>query len=265
MSEHENRDAAAPGRQPSEVEEAIFRAIARGTTDALVAMDLDLRYLWVNPKNARWFGKSQGELIGKTAPEVFPERLSALLQQLDREVLETKEPRTCEITTNVQDESRTFITTKSPFFDKAGKTIGIVAISHEITKERRLLEIIEKMSIPVLAIRDKVLLVPLIGPTDASRTADLADRLLAAIRGYRAKVVVIDVTGVSGVTDVFVDRLVGTARAAHLLGARILITGLSVRMAASMVEHSFDLGTIRTVGDPERGIAEALAIVADRH
>src|SRR5437667_12792979 len=63
-------------------------------------------------------------------------------------------------------------------------------------------------STPVLQVRDRLLLMPVIGGVDAERARGLAEQLLPAIRAFRAKVVVIDVAGVPAMEAVVANHLV---------------------------------------------------------
>jgi rsbT co-antagonist protein RsbR len=85
----------------------------------------------------------------------------------------------------------------------------------------------------------------------------LTDQLLHGIRTHRAKVVVIDITGVPDVDEAVADHLVKTVDASRLMGANVIITGLSSEIAQTLVTIGVDLSKMNTVGDLQGGIEEA--------
>jgi len=118
-------------------------------------------------------------------------------------------------------------------------------------------EAIRELSTPVLQIREQLLLLPIIGVIDAQRARLITENLLAAIRANRAKVVVIDVTGVASIDSTVANHLLNTVSAARLMGASVIVTGLSADVAQALVALGIDLGRIDTAGDLQGGIEEA--------
>jgi rsbT co-antagonist protein RsbR len=70
-------------------------------------------------------------------------------------------------------------------------------------------------------------------------------------------VVVIDITGVASVDRTVANHLVQAVEAARLMGASAVITGLSSRIAQTLVDLGVDLGMMKTVGDLQGGLEEA--------
>jgi rsbT co-antagonist protein RsbR len=93
----------------------------------------------------------------------------------------------------------------------------------------------------VLPIGEHVLLTPLIGHIDAERSQLIKEKLLAAIGQYQAHVVILDITGISVVDAAVAQMLLETTQAARLLGARIILCGVSPDVAEVMVNMNFDL------------------------
>lgn len=116
---------------------------------------------------------------------------------------------------------------------------------------------IRELSTPVLQIRERMLLLPIIGMIDTERARVITENLLSAIRGHRAKVVVIDVTGVGTIDSRVANHLLQTVAAARLMGASVIVTGLSADVAQSLVALGIDLGNLDTMGDLQGGLEEA--------
>jgi len=66
-----------------------------------------------------------------------------------------------------------------------------------------------------------------------------------------------DVTGVADVDSTIAGRLIGSASAARLMGATVILTGLSSQVARSLASLDVDLGQIVTMGDLQSGIETA--------
>jgi len=76
----------------------------------------------------------------------------------------------------------------------------------------------------VLQVRERLLILPIIGVIDPQRARQLTEQLLRAIRTNRAKVVVIDITGVAAMDVTVANHLVQTVEASRLLGATVIVT-----------------------------------------
>jgi anti-anti-sigma factor len=123
--------------------------------------------------------------------------------------------------------------------------------------EQAAAEAVRELSTPVLVVLERLLIVPLVGELDAGRARQLTDELLGRIQRGRAQVVVIDVTGVPAIGTAVAGQLVHTVEACRLLGARVIVTGLSGETTQTLVATGVDLKGIHAVADLQRGIEEA--------
>ncbi len=142
----------------------------------------------------------------------------------------------------------------------ANKILAIVALAFIEEREkvvRQQQEAIRELSTPVLQVRDKLLILPIIGMIDTQRARQLTEQLLMGIRNNRAKVVIIDVTGVPAVDSKVANHLLQTVDAARLMGAKTIITGMSSEVAQALVSIGVDVVRFNTVGDLQGGIEEA--------
>ena len=118
-------------------------------------------------------------------------------------------------------------------------------------------EAIRELSTPVLQIRDRLLILPIIGVLDSQRAKQLTSDLLQAIRANRSKIVVMDITGVAAVDSKVANHLIQTVAAARLMGSTVIITGLSAEVAQALVALGIDLGKIDTTSDLQAGLEQA--------
>jgi rsbT co-antagonist protein RsbR len=133
--------------------------------------------------------------------------------------------------------------------------VGFVQERERIIREQQ--EAIRELSTPVLQVRERLLILPIIGVIDPQRARQLTEQLLRGIRSNRAKVVVIDITGVAAMDATVANHLVQTVEASRLLGATVIVTGLSPEIAQTIVNIRVDLGKMNTVGDLQGGIEQA--------
>jgi anti-anti-sigma regulatory factor len=124
-------------------------------------------------------------------------------------------------------------------------------------RERAAAEAVRELSMPVLVVRERLLIVPLVGQFDKTRGRQLSDELLQRIRHGRAQAVVIDVTGVPAIEPDVASQLVQTVAACGLLGASVIVTGLSSETTQALVASGVDLRAVHAVADLQRGIEEA--------
>lgn len=133
--------------------------------------------------------------------------------------------------------------------------VGFVQERERVIRDQQ--EAIRELSTPVLPVRERLLILPIIGVIDPLRARQLTEQLLRGIRLNRAKVVVMDITGVPTIDTKVANHLVQTVEAARLLGATAIVTGLSSEIAQTMVNIGVDLGKMNTVGDLQGGIEQA--------
>jgi rsbT co-antagonist protein RsbR len=144
-----------------------------------------------------------------------------------------------------------------PAANRIAVTVGVSFVEERERVIREQQEAIRELSTPVLQVRDRLLILPIIGMLDAPRARQLTEQLLGAIQANRARVVVIDVTGVAAIDRGVANHLVQTVEAARLMGASAIITGLSSKTAQTLVDLGVDLAMMKTVGDLQGGLEEA--------
>jgi rsbT co-antagonist protein RsbR len=144
-----------------------------------------------------------------------------------------------------------------PAANRIANTVAVSFVDQRERVIRQQQDAIRELSTPVLQVRERLLILPIIGVLDAERARQLTEQLLAGIRTHRAKVVVIDTTGVPDVDESVANHLVQTVDASRLMGASVIITGLSAEIAQTLVTIGVDLSKMHTIGDLQGGIEEA--------
>jgi DNA-binding LacI/PurR family transcriptional regulator/anti-anti-sigma regulatory factor/GAF domain-containing protein len=132
-------------------------------------------------------------------------------------------------------------------------------------RERLQQEVIEaqsqalrELSTPIIPVMDRIIVMPLIGSIDSMRARDIMRSLLTGVRAHRAKLVILDITGVPVVDSGVVAHLNKTIQAARLKGARTIITGVSDAVAETVVDLGIDWSGVQTLRDLQTGLIVAL-------
>src|SRR5690349_20345421 len=151
-----------------------------------------------------------------------------------------------------------------PAANRIANTVAVGFVRERERVIRQQQEAIRALSTPVLQVRERLLILPIIGVIDPQRARQLTEQLLRGIRTNRAKVVVIDITGVAAMDVTVANHLVQTVEASRLLGATVIVTGLSPEIAQTLVTIGVDLGKMNTVGDLQGGIEQAERLLGYR-
>lgn len=122
---------------------------------------------------------------------------------------------------------------------------------------------IQRLSAPILQISPQVLAVPIVGDLGHDSLAHLTESLLHALAERRARFAILDLTGQGSLDAAAADRLRTLIRAAQLVGARCLVTGVRPQVAATLAESGGSLGApaYNTLAD---GLNAAQAALASR-
>ncbi len=119
---------------------------------------------------------------------------------------------------------------------------------------------IRSLSTPVLQLHPGLLILPMVGALDRERLDQMRALLLQAVRERRARAVVLDVTGVPEIDSLAANQLIGSVTSARMMGAEVIISGLSAEIAQTLVTVGIDLSLVVSAGDLQGGIE-----LAERH
>jgi rsbT co-antagonist protein RsbR len=105
---------------------------------------------------------------------------------------------------------------------------------------------IAELQTPILEVWEGVLCMPIVGIVDSVRTADMARTLLQMIVQTKARLALIDITGIQVMDTRAVDHFLRMARAVRLLGARAVLSGVHPNVSQTIVHMGLDLRGIET-------------------
>ncbi len=162
-----------------------------------------------------------------------------------------------------------------PNRDDEGTIIGVSLVLMDVTAQKlveadlvhRTEEIIlaqqatlRELSTPLIPLADAVVVMPLVGSIDSQRAQLIMETLLEGISTHQSDVAILDITGVPVVDTQVADALLRTARAARLLGAQVVLTGIGSHIAQTLITVGADLSGIVTLNNLQSGIAYALRV-----
>jgi rsbT co-antagonist protein RsbR len=118
--------------------------------------------------------------------------------------------------------------------------------------------LLSELSTPLLPISDDLVVLPLIGALTAERAEQVVSTLVEGVNRQRASMAILDITGVPDIDAHVAGALIRAARAARLLGAVVVLTGIGPEVAQRFVVLGTDLTSLVTFGSLQQGIAHAL-------
>lgn len=231
----------------------------------------DGSFAYVNDTACHIMGYSRQELLALSVFDIDPalpeEAWSGLWQQLKQNKVARYETQH-----RTKDGHVIFVEVLSNYLEYEGQEYNC-SFNYDITerkeaeaeRERLQQEIIEaqqraiqELSTPIIPLMDQIIVLPLIGSIDSMRARDITRSLLAGISQNRAKVVILDVTGVPLIDSGVANHLNKTIRAAQLKGAQTIVTGISDAVAETIVDLDIDWGEITTLSNLQAGLVVAL-------
>ncbi len=253
------------------------RSFLQGLLDnspaAIYVKDTLGRLILINQRYRNTLHLEVEQIIGKTETELFPPEIARTRQDSDRQVLQTGRLVEGEEFISFDDGMHVFMSIKFPIFDAHNNLSAIGCISHDITRMKQAEEenaylqdqvivaqyiALRDVSSPLCPLTDDALLMPLVGAIDSARAQHIMEQLLEGIAQQQASIAILDITGVPVVDTQVAQILLQTAQAVRLLGARVVLTGISPAMARALVQLDVDVQDIVTHSSLQAGIADIL-------
>jgi rsbT co-antagonist protein RsbR len=233
------------------IEQSLFRTIIDTLDIVLWAVDSTGKFVFHDGKALATAGLQPGQFLGMDIFEIYPQISLEPIRQAMR---------------GTASESRSDVhgahwqSWLIPIRSQSGETEFVAGLSLDATEgvrtklelERRLATIenqqraIHELSAPVINVWDNVLTVPLIGMMDAQRANELIERLLTAAGQTNTRYVILDLTGVDALDTAIAGHLLRLVQSLRLLGVEGLVTGISPRVAQTMVGLGVDMEDVRT-------------------
>lgn len=117
-------------------------------------------------------------------------------------------------------------------------------------QQGRLLELVDTLETPAVALSDGVVLAPIVGALDTQRADRLTQRLLQAVHAQRARLIILDITGVPVIDSGVAQSIRETTQALRLLGCDVVLTGISAQVAATLTDLDITFDGVRIARSP---------------
>lgn len=127
------------------------------------------------------------------------------------------------------------------------------------SEQTRLLELMQQVAIPIAPIYEGILAVPLIGAIDSGRAQLLSQRVLDEVARTKCEMVIVDITGVPVFDSDAALHILKVARSLRLLGAEMILTGLSAQVALTITQMGMSLEGLVSLRTIQDGLAYAQA------
>jgi len=129
-------------------------------------------------------------------------------------------------------------------------------MSTQLDQQAELLDLVATLETPVVPLAEGVLFAPIVGHIDSRRAQALTTRLLHEASTQRARLVVLDITGVTIVDTSVAKALLNTTRALQLLGCQVTMSGISASVAITLTQLGIQLQNVATARNPQEALAQ---------
>jgi anti-anti-sigma regulatory factor len=129
-------------------------------------------------------------------------------------------------------------------------------LSSQLLQQRQLIDLVATLETPAVPLAKGVLLAPIVGHIDARRAEALTGKLLEQANVQRARLVVLDIAGVTLIDTAVAKALMNTAQALRLLGCEVALSGISANVAVTLIHLGVGMEGITTVRSPQEALMQ---------
>ncbi|MDW8405440.1 PAS domain S-box protein [Chloroflexus sp.] len=250
-----------------------FKAIIDNAPDGIIVADTNQVITYANAAMTTMLGYPS--LVGLLASAIVPPQ-TLTLQRMPELMQIALTGGKANVQVDYLRRDGTILTVNAAglaIFNDSGQLIGFATINRDISEQLRLEEerrrmqeqvieaqqaMLRELSTPLLPIADQVVAMPIIGTIDTNRASQIMETLLEGVARYRARIAILDITGVRVVDTQVAGALIRAAQAARLLGAQVIITGIGPEVAQTLVHIGAELTNMVAKPNLQEGIAFAL-------
>ncbi len=247
------------------------RAVLDQVPATIFAVDKDLNLIFMNRAGRKWFGKEWKDLEGTGCHDLFKTNFCETEDCPMLKAFELEEVNYGQTEFKMGEEKVAIEFCASPLKDHQGNIMGgveyVVDVTEKLAAEaraRRLQEDLLELSTPVLSLWEDTLAIPLIGTLDSRRAQDAMEKALSFMADQKAKILIVDITGVPVMDTMVANHLIRLASAVHLMGGESILTGISPTTAKTIVHLGIDLSNLNTRSTLAQGLELAMEFVQKR-
>lgn len=234
----------------------------------VIAMDVELRVIYMNAAGRLLLGKSPEQIKGQKCFDLFHSRHCNTVDCCMVKAIQTGKP--CCARNEVTLDSKTLPIEyyAVPLKNKEGAVVGgleyVLDITDRILYEQKLQEqsrTILEISTPAIKLWDGVVVLPVVGVIDTLRAQHMMDTMLQKIMETSSKVIILDIQGVAAVDTAVANHLIKITKATRLMGCQCILSGISPAVAQAIVQLGIEMGDIKTNSTLRDALADAFAIL----
>ena len=235
----------------------------------VMAVDKDMRVIYVNHRAIEFAGKPEEKILGEHCYNIFHTSDCRSDQCCVQKALETGKPFSNRTEAVFNGEELNMEYYAVPLKNEKGDIVGglefVVDITKQVQYEQNLIEqskTIQKLSTPTIKLWEGILVMPIIGVIDSIRAQNMMETMLEKIAESYAKVIILDIFGVAAVDTAVAQHLIKIAKATKLMGCECILSGISPPVAQTIVQLGIDMESIHTKSTLADALAEAFTIVS---
>ena len=114
----------------------LLHSVLESTPDMVYVKDLEGRYVIINSAFAKFLNLSNDKIINKKASDLFPQETAQSIRNNDLRISQEGRAETVEELIPFPGNSRTYLTTKNPWYDARGNVIGLMGMARDISDRK---------------------------------------------------------------------------------------------------------------------------------
>src|SRR5262249_21151302 len=124
----------------------------------------------------------------------------------------------------------------------------------QLDQQQQLLDLVASLETPAVPLAEGGLFAPIVGHLDARLAQQLTSRLLHEASTQRARLVVLDIAGVSVIATVVARALLRTTQPRPLRACEATISGISASVAMTVIQLGISLDEVTTARSPQEAL-----------
>lgn len=249
--------------------EGLHSEILRQIPTPVMAVNQEMKIIYVNDKAEEVLNMDFDEVIGKSCAEVFRTIHCGANECCMRKAMEEKKTFSARNEMIIAGEKTPIEYYAVPFIDANGEVKGglefILNIKEQVTYEKKLKEqsnTIQELSTPILKLWEGVLMLPIVGVVDSYRAQNMMEKMLIKISETSSQIIVLDIQGVAAVDTAVANHLIKITKATKLMGCECILSGISPAVAQTIVHLGIDMHSILTKSTLSDAVEEAFRLMS---
>lgn len=243
-----------------------FRNLMDATSDFVGVASHEAKVMFVNQAGLEMLGRSDDQVVGQSLETFYTATDYARLREA-LPIVSEQGTWTGEATLVRADGSKLPISQVIVRLSESDNGFGMIIRDISRAKEleadlraqsERLMQALQAMSTPFIPITNDIVVMPLIGQMDSKRAEQVMEVALGGVSSSGARVVILDLTGLTTVDSMVAASLVQTARSLRLLGTETILTGIQPAVAQTLVGLGLDFTGATTHATLQSAIEVAL-------